>query len=65
MNDKNIIHRDLKLKNFLIKYTNKEKTKYIVKLSDFGIGKFLNKDNYKFNWNKPFETVAPEISIKN
>ena len=63
MNDKNIIHRDLKLKNFLIKYTNKEKTKYIVKLSDFGIGKFLNKDNYKFNWNKPFETVAPEIFL--
>ena len=63
MNNKNIIHRDLKLKNFLIKYTNKEKTEYKVKLSDFGIGQFLNNNNYKFNWNKQFETIAPEIFL--
>ena len=34
-----IIHRDLKLENILVKYKNKQKTKFIAKLSDYGISK--------------------------
>ena len=59
-----IIHRDLKLKNFLIKYTNDEKTEYIVKLADYGIGKFLNNSNSSFSGFKgTAETAAPEICL--
>ena len=62
MNTNNIIHRDLKLKNFLIKYTNKERTKFIVKLADYGIGKFVNSEKYIFSGIKgTLETISPEI----
>ena len=44
----NIIHRDLKLKNFLVKYTNEQKTEFIIKLCDYGIGKFLNEKKLYF-----------------
>ena len=63
----NIIHRDLKLKNFLVKYldeTNKNNSKFIVKLSDYGIGKFLKKNNDSFSGIKgTLETIAPEILL--
>ena len=60
----NIIHRDLKLENFLVKY-NKEKTDYIIKLGDYGIGKLKNNSNTIFSGLKgTFETVAPEIILK-
>ena len=36
-----IIHRDLKLDNILIKYTDNTKTKFIVKLTDYGLSKQL------------------------
>ena len=39
MHKNKIAHRDLKLENILIKYTNKEKTKFISKLCDFGFSK--------------------------
>ena len=39
MNQLKIVHRDLNLKNILVKYENKEKTKYILKISDYGISK--------------------------
>ena len=62
----NIIHRDLKLKNFLIKYLNEEKTQFIVKLGDYGIGKFLDETNSdSFSGIKgTLETVAPQICLK-
>lgn len=41
MSENNIVHRDLKLQNILVKYKNKEKTDYIVKLTDYGISKHL------------------------
>ena len=65
MNEKDIIHRDLKLKNFLIKYTNEQKNEFIVKLADYGIGKFLNKERYIFSGMKgTLETIAPEIYLE-
>ena len=41
MKENNIIHRDLKLENILIKYIDKKKEKYIIKLSDYGCSKSL------------------------
>ena len=35
-----IIHRDLKLDNFLVGCKNKEKKDYIIKLGNYGKGKF-------------------------
>ena len=68
MQQKKIIHRDLKLKNFLVKYLDEEeKSKYIVKLSDYGMGKFLNKAN-KANifsgYKGTDEYMAPEIALE-
>ena len=58
-----IIHRDLKLENFLIKY-NKEKTDYIIKLADYGIGKFQSLSIGIFSGLKGTgETMAPEILL--
>ena len=60
----NIIHRDLKLKNFLVKYVDKTKQKFIVKLSDYGIGKFLKNINSSFSGIKGTpETIAPEVLL--
>ena len=36
-----LVHRDLNLENILIKYENKEKTKYTYKLTDYGSSKQL------------------------
>ena len=60
----NIIHRDLKLENFLVKY-NKEKTDYIIKLGDYGTGKLKNNPNTIFSGLKGTpENVAPEIILE-
>ena len=61
---KDIIHRDLKLENFLIKY-NKEKTDYIIKLGDYGIGKFKYRTNGIYSGLKgTIDTIAPEIILE-
>ena len=60
-----IIHRDLKLENFLIKYTDDKKTEYIIKLCDYGIGKLKNQSNGIFSGLKgSLDTVAPEILLQ-
>ena len=41
MNKNHIIHRDIKLDNILVKYTDETKTKFIVKLTDYGLSKQL------------------------
>ena len=64
MQKEKIIHRDLKLENFLIKY-NEEKTDYIIKLGDYGIGKFKGKSNGILSGLKgTIDTVAPEIILE-
>ena len=55
-----IIHRDLKLGNILVKYTNEEKTKFIPKLSDYGLSKVLTEKSTGTYLGTPV-TMAPEI----
>ncbi len=59
-----IIHGDLKADNILIKYTNKEKTDFIVKLSDFGLSHELSFSGYATNHMGNIYTTAPEIFTK-
>ena len=62
MNENNIVHRDLKLENILVKYTDKSKKKFIPKLCDFGFSKEI-----EFGQNTvlgtPY-TMAPEVIKK-
>ena len=64
MYKRNIIHRDLKLKNLFIKYTDDNKQNFIVKLGDYGIGKFLNESDSITGLKGTRETAAPEILLK-
>jgi serine/threonine protein kinase len=62
MNYYNISHRDIKLNNILIKYLNKEKTKFKVLLSDYGISNQLYSLTQKFNTHAGSQLImAPEI----
>ena len=63
MNKNNIIHRDLKLGNILIKYTDKNNLKFIPKLSDYGFSKDLNKNDYTATHLGTPATMAPEIMM--
>ena len=62
MNENDIVHRDLKLENILVKYTDKSKKKFIPKLCDFGFSKKI-----EFGQNTilgtPY-TMAPEVIKK-
>ena len=64
MNKNNIIHRDLKLGNILIKFTDQSKTKFIPKLSDYGFSKELNSYNSsQYTHLGTPATMAPEIMM--
>ena len=64
MSKNNILHRDLKLGNVLIKFTDDSKTQFIPKLSDYGFSKELNNYNYASctHLGTP-ATMAPEIMM--
>ena len=49
MQQHKIIHRDLKLGNILIKFTDESKKNFIPKLSDYGFSKELNNYNFAAN----------------
>ena len=58
----NIIHRDIKLENILIKYNNKSKQDFTVKLADFGLSReILYKEKIDDSFCGSPETMAPEI----
>ena len=64
MSQHHILHRDLKLGNVLIKFTDDSKTHFIPKLSDYGFSKELNNYNYAActHLGTP-ATMAPEIMM--
>ena len=65
MQKEKIIHRDLKLENFLVKYNDSNKNDYIIKLSDYGISKINSFQNGSFSGFKgTIETIAPEIILE-
>ena len=63
MTKNNIIHRDLKLGNVLIKYTDNSKQKFIPKLSDYGFSKDLNEQAFTGTHLGTPATMAPEIMM--
>ena len=63
MNKNNIIHRDLKLGNILIKYTDESKKKFIPKLGDYGFSKDLNDHTFAETHLGTPATMAPEIMM--
>ena len=62
MHEKHISHRDIKIYNILVKYLNKEKTKFKVLLSDYGVSNQLSSmsKNYTTHAGTP-TTMAPAI----
>ena len=65
MFNEKIIHRDIKLENFLVKYNNSNKNDYIIKLSDYGISKINSLQSNNFSGFKgTIETIAPEIILQ-
>ena len=63
MRANNILHRDLKLGNVLIKFTDESKTKFIPKLADYGFSKELNIYNTRTTHLGTPATMAPEIMM--
>jgi len=62
MKDNNIVHRDLKLENILIKYNDQTKKDYTVKLTDYGVSKRLFSLSKKCKTHVgTITTMAPEI----
>lgn len=57
----NIIHRDLKLENILVKYKNIHLNDFEVKLSDFGLSKHLENQNVTSSICGTIINMAPEI----
>jgi serine/threonine protein kinase len=60
MQKENIIHRDIKLENILVKYNNNSDNDFIVKLCDFGLSREYNYD-IDDSFAGSIETMAPEI----
>ena len=62
MNENNIVHRDIKLNNILVKYLNKEKSKFKVLLSDYGVSNQLSSMTKKYKTHAGTQIImAPEI----
>ena len=62
MHKNRISHRDLSLENILVKFKNKEHTKFILKLTDYGISKKLLSLSKKFSTKAgKLQFMAPEI----
>ena len=57
----NIVHRDLKLENILIKYEDKQKKNFIVKLTDYGVSKQVTTTKLCKTHAGTSLTMAPEV----
>jgi len=62
LHDQGIVHRDLALRNLLVDYRNKPGTKYVVKISDFGMARAMVKEYYKTDSKTvPVRWSSPEV----
>ena len=57
----NCIHRDLKPSNILIKFKNENKNDFDIKLSDYGLSKFMSNKKYFSSKVGTFNFMAPEF----
>ena len=57
----NIVHRDIKLENILVKYEDEQKKDFIVKLTDYGVSKQITTTNLCKTHAGTSLTMAPEI----
>ena len=57
----NIVHRDIKLENILVKYKDEQKKNYIAKLTDYGISKQITTTKLCKTHAGTGITMAPEI----
>ena len=64
MEEKQIVHRDIKLENILIKFKDEKKKDYFVKLTDYGISKRITNTTMAKSKKGTLITMAPKI-IKN
>ena len=64
MRKNNIVHRDIKLDNILIKYEKNNTLDFICKLTDYGISKKMNDFTFCKTYAVTAITMAPEI-LKN
>ena len=63
LRENKILHRDLKLGNILIKFTDETKKHFIPKLADYGFSKELNIYNTRTTHLGTPATMAPEIMM--
>ena len=63
MNQLKIVHRDLNLKNILVKYENEEKTKYTLKLADYGISRTMIDVSRLHTQKGTLRFMAPEVMV--
>ena len=63
MNQSEIIHRDIKLENIMIKYTDASHTKFIPKINDYGVSRTLTKGLASTFCGSPLY-MAPEVIMK-
>ena len=61
MKENQIIHRDIKLDNILVKYKDNEKKDFTVKLTDYGLSKNLNIQSICKSNRGTLDIMAPEI----
>ena len=61
MKENQIVHRDIKLDNILVKYLDKEKKNYLIKLTDYGVSKNLNIQTTCKSNRGTIDIMAPEI----
>ena len=63
MKENNIIHRDIKLENILIKYTDSSHTQFFPKINDYGLSREMNNGIASTYCGTPIY-MAPEILLK-
>ena len=64
MNQNNIIHRDIKLDNIMVKYTDSSHNKFIPKINDYGLSRLLE-EGIASTWCGSPIYMAPEVLLNN
>ena len=63
MNENKIIHRDIKLKNIMVKYYDSSHEQFIYKLNFYGLSRFIKSRIKSTKYSRISEYIAPEIYL--